>query len=298
MLETAFRQQIANPLNINGVRLLNEYVTASLGHDYSPTNWPSHRSWKVEAKSPKVFQPNSRPRVEFDPLAYVQFCHSDLDDLMITTQSSSPWYAMGETMMYGAKSQIEKSAVAAFDADYLAPRSLEAYRALDESLAEFEITLWESFASGLYFGDSPVQPLSLPLPSSPLLRIRSELQTWLDASIDDLAILLELSPTTLINATKPGRTARPKTIRKMMVVHGLLRELQRVLGAHAALTWARTGGRRLLADGKLSDFEQYISTHIFPEPLHGGGAHSRSFGDHDAELDLIPLQPVGRPSRV
>lgn len=297
MLQTAFRQQIANPLNINGVRLLNEYVTAPLGHDYSPTNWPSSRSWKIEAKARKVFQPNSRPRVEFDPLAYVHFCHTDLDELMIKTQSISPWYAMGETMMYGAKSQFDNSAVGTHDADYLTPCSLESSKTLDESLAEFEITLWESFASGLYFGDLPVQPLSLPLPASPLQRIRSELQTWLDASIDDLATLLELSPTTLINATKPGRTARPKTVRKMMVVHGLLRELQRVLGAHAALTWARTGGRRLLADGKLSDFEQYISTHIFPEPLHGS-TRLRSFGDHDAELDLIPLQPIGRPSRV
>ncbi len=297
MLQTTYRPQIANPLNINGVRLLNEYVTAPLGQEWGPINGPSSRLWKVEAKARKVPQPNSRPRVEFDTSAYVEFWHTDLDELVIKTQSVSPWFPGGETMMYGAKSQTDGSGGVFLDFEHFAARPLEPSKTLDDALAEFKITLWESLASNLYFGDSPAQRLSLPAPASPLQLIRSELQTWFDASIDDLAMLLDLSPTTLVNAMKPGRTTRPKTVRKMMVVHGLLRELQRVLGVHAALTWARTGGRRLLADGKLSEFEQYISTHIFPEPLRGS-IRSRSFGDHDAELDLMPLQPVGRPSRI
>ena len=133
--------------------------------------------------------------------------------------------------------------------------------------------------------------------SSPLHRARLELQNWLDSSVDDLADILGLSPTTLINISKPGWTVRPKTVRKMMSVHGLVRELQRALGVHAALTWTRTIGRRLLADGRLLDFEQYVSTHVFPTAPSKRQMLDQFIAD-DGELELKPSSPIGRPSRI
>jgi len=128
-------------------------------------------------------------------------------------------------------------------------------------------------------------------------QVRAQLQDWLGASVDELAELLDLSPTTIVNLTKPGRNIRPKTVRKMMAVYGLLSEFQRVVGMESALAWARTTGRRLLADGRLSDFEQFLSTRIFPIP-HRAFMGAAKFGDNDAELVTKPGPAVGRPSRI
>lgn len=49
--------------------------------------------------------------------------------------------------------------------------------------------------------------------STSLGRMRSRLETSLFVSVDELAKLLKLSPTTVVNATKPGANPRPKTIR-------------------------------------------------------------------------------------
>jgi plasmid maintenance system antidote protein VapI len=127
--------------------------------------------------------------------------------------------------------------------------------------------------------------------------VRKQLQSWLDVSVDELAKLLDLSPTTVVNLTKPGRDVRPKTVRKMMVVYGLLNEFQRVMGSQKALTWARTVGYRLLVAGDLREFEQYISTHIFPT-LERRPRGATTFGDNEAELVMKPSAAVGRPSRI
>lgn len=298
MLGTVARTHTAAPLNMTGARLLNEFATAPLGQELGTIKRSVPKFWKIEAKERMNVQPHARPRTEFDPFACLEFRRTDLDELLIKTQSVAPWSSFGRATMLGLLNADALSAANSYEIDGLFAKSLEAPITLDSALAEFEITLWESFASNVYFVDVDARPLSIPQPGSPLQLIRSELQTWLDASIDDLAVLLDLSPTTLVNATKLGRIARPKTVRKLMVVHGLLRELQRVLGVHAALTWARTSGRRLLADGKLSDFEQYVSTHIFPDALNRRAASPPTFGDHEAELDLVPTSPVGRPSRI
>jgi hypothetical protein len=94
--------------------------------------------------------------------------------------------------------------------------------------------------------------------------MRRDLQTWFAASVDDLAQLLGVSPTTIVNLSKPGRVVRTKTIRKLRSTHGLLNELQRAIGQPAALLWARTVGRRMLMDGDTIGFEQFVNSRIFP----------------------------------
>jgi len=127
--------------------------------------------------------------------------------------------------------------------------------------------------------------------------VRADLQAWFAVSVDDLALMLDLSPTTIVNLGKPGRTVRARTARKIRSVHGLVKELQRVMGAQSALAWARTVGRRLLVDGDLMSFEQFVSTHIFPtaSDLYRGTAR---FGSDDAELVTKERAPVGRASRL
>ena len=49
-----------------------------------------------------------------------------------------------------------------------------------------------------------------------LFRMRRELQKHLVVSVDELAVMLGLSPTTVINATKSNARTRPTTIRAFM----------------------------------------------------------------------------------
>jgi len=165
------------------------------------------------------------------------------------------------------------------------------------SSAEFTITNWDCDAS-IEAGTWNLVDASMAEASNArYLRVRSHLQDWLGVSIDELASLLDLSPTTIVNLTKPGRLVRPKTVRKMMIVYGLLSEFQRTIGRQTALTWARTVGYRLLAERDLNTFEQYISTHIFPSVERRPRGES-VFGGDDAELALKPAASIGRPSRI
>lgn len=163
--------------------------------------------------------------------------------------------------------------------------------------AGLKITHWDYDASPDLSNWTEVDASVISAPQERFSRIRNELQSWLDVSVDELAKLLELSPTTVVNLTKPGREVRPKTVRKMMVVYGLLAEFQRVMGSQKALTWARTVGYRLLAAGDLQEFEQYISTHIFPT-LERTPRGAATFGDNEAELAMRPSAVIGRPSRI
>lgn len=95
-------------------------------------------------------------------------------------------------------------------------------------------------------------------------KIRKDLQNWFAASVDDLARILDISPTTVVNLSKPGRSVRTKTVRKLRGMHGLLSELQRAIGQQAALSWSQSVGRRMLLAGDMQGFEQFVNTRIFP----------------------------------
>jgi hypothetical protein len=174
-------------------------------------------------------------------------------------------------------------------------RSLESLGHLRPDLAEFGLEFWEQNRDGNIFELTASNGADNHNERSRFDQIRSDLQMWLEVSVDELARLLDLSPTTIINMTKPGRNVRPRTARKLLVVHGLVRELQRTIGAAPALTWTRTTGRRLLAEGRLIEFEQFVSTHIFPAASQGQDAVQ--FGRDDIELATKELRPVGKSSR-
>lgn len=165
------------------------------------------------------------------------------------------------------------------------------------SKAELKITHWD-YDLGLQSDPWDTFDASIMAGSnSRYLKVKSDLQDWFGVSVDELAALLDLSPTTVVNLTKPGRVVRPKTVRKMMIVYGLLSEFQRVMGQQTALTWARTVGYRLLSDGDLQEFEQFISTHIFPT-LERKPRGESAFGSDAAELSMKPSAAIGRPSRI
>lgn len=163
--------------------------------------------------------------------------------------------------------------------------------------ADFTVTYWDFISDPQQGPWDQIDATILAGPNARYDNIKMRLQQWFGVSVDELASLLSLSPTTLINLAKPSHVVRPKTVRKMMIVYGLLNELVRVVGAESALTWARTIGYRLLSEGNLGDFERFVSTRIFPT-LDRVPRDSRVFGDNDVELDLKPAQPIGRPSRI
>jgi hypothetical protein len=161
--------------------------------------------------------------------------------------------------------------------------------------AIFHVTYWESLKSG--FIDEPLEaPRQTSNYDEDLRKIRTDLQAWLGVSVDELARLVNLSPATVVNLGR-GRRARPKTARKVLAVHGLLRELQSAIGTSAALAWCRTTGRRLLEEGRQSEFEMLISIRLFPAPRRTARATS-SFGDFDADFPMKLAPPIGRPSRL
>jgi len=187
--------------------------------------------------------------------------------------------------------------------DVLQSAYQEAYKALAEfpfwamqgcTSADFTVTHWESSSVPNWHA---FDTTALNTPNLQFAQVRMQLQEWFGVSVDELAELLSLSPTTIVNLTKPGHVIRPKTVRKMMIVFGLLKEFQRIMGHQTALTWARTIGYRLLIEGNLRDFEQFISTHIFPT-LEKQPRSIANFGDSDAEFNVQTSTAVGIPSRL
>jgi len=274
-------------------QMFNEYAGAMLGQSLASLG-PSARRWSIEAESmpwdvSSAFIFDARPKFGFS-------LESDLSDLTLSTESIAPTLPNLETSSYIISSGHSPMEISVRDAEHRLSTILDDHLRQARALASFKITLWETFAatttpSLAYYDALPDAVIS------PLVTVRAELQKWLEASLDDLAVMLDLSPTTLVNLAKPGRTVRPKTVRKMVSMHGLLRELQRALGSNAALTWSRTVGRRLLIDGKLLDFEQYISTHIFVDDTTRKTPLTQSWGD-GPELNLKSIAPIGRPSRI
>lgn len=280
MLETPLPQgYLAMPSlhNVGNVRVSNEFVAEPLNQRLAYSREPFGRFWFVEAK--KI------------PIDFAEVSFDFSEDEAVFKTSSVGTCAPAETTVSAvdnAKTPMIVFAPGSYRSSTLVP-----YKLCEEDIAEFDVTYFENFPF-----DEVLETLITPLgsPQASLDRTRAELQAWLGASIDDLALLLDLSPTTLINLSKPGRSVRAKTVRKMAAVHGLLKELQRVVGTPAALTWARSSGRRLLADGDLAAFEQFVNTRIFPTKLlrPKGAAH---FGDEDAELLVKQLPPAGKPAR-
>jgi hypothetical protein len=273
------------------------YSVSLLGESLSLLKPRAARRWNIETEAlpwdlSRLYYTNALPSVDFS------IGDSDINDLMIRTTSVRPIdYSRELTNSFviaNGQSPVESSvrnAERSFSSVYT-----EEYLRQARALAAFKITLWESFPSTATW--SQTTPAKLPNDNiSPLVAVRFELQDWLEASIDDLALMLDLSPTTLVNLSKPGRTVRPKTVRKMVAMHGLLRELQNVLGSNAALTWSRTFGRRMLLDGRLLDFEQYISTHIFADDATRKTPLLQKW-DASPSLNVTSIAPVGRPSRI
>jgi hypothetical protein len=162
-------------------------------------------------------------------------------------------------------------------------------------LAGLKITHWDQVTPSKRSDAADVSVMSAE--QTRFSKVKSQLQEWFGVSVDELAALLDLSPTTIINLTKRGRGVHPKTLRKMMAVYGLLAELQKVVGRQTALTWARTVGYRLLSGGDFEQFEKYISNHIFPT-VSRAPSGAATFGDSDVELVMKASAAVGRPSRL
>lgn len=221
----------------------------------------------------------------------LEIFRSDFDEITLTARSMRSTSAMTDIIspesVYGFR---------AFENQKRMSRVLEQYLGARSTIATLDITYWENAVDdGVSFDESLSQ--STPQVDSRLSRIRLDLQSWLNASVDDLAMLLRLSPTTIINFSKPDRTVRPKTARKMVVVHSLILELQRVIGTESALAWTQTVGRRLLLDGDLTTFEQFVSSAIFPEPA-SRNLRSTHFGNDTSELLTKPLTPIGTVTQL
>lgn len=116
--------------------------------------------------------------------------------------------------------------------------------------------------------------------------VRRDLQAWLAVSVDELAACLDLSPTTVVNATKKGAPHHPQTVRKLKTIHGQLVELRKVMGAATAETWAKTTGRSLLLRGDIKIFEAFIDSKIWGSMRRQ--TPSYMFGDFEAELIVKP----------
>ena len=278
--------------NTESAKFVNANWDPSMVQSLAGIYKPSDRRWKIESETlPR--QANEYVFVGNGPIVDFNFSNSNL---VIKTNSIGPISSQAETNL--SLVSISDSAVANSwrDAERLFSGLLEESASQSRALAAFKITLWENFPYDVLVADQNGRVPATEA-SAKLTGLRYDLQTWLEASIDELSLMLELSPTTLVNLVKPGRVVRLKTIRKMTVVHGLLRELQRALGSAAALTWTRTVGRRLLADGKLWEFEQFISTHIFADETTRQTDVKKYWGN-DFDLDLKRLTPAGRPSRI
>jgi len=260
--------------NVGNIRLRNEFVTEPLNQRLAYSKDPLGRFCFVEAK---------KIPIDFFDVTF------ELADNEPTFKANSITSKIPfKTTILDAKNTIS---IPSFFTLQQPPCT-----GLDEDVAEFDILYLESlpfdvnFETTNLFDEAPVSTYT------PLDRLRADLQSWFGASVDELAVLLDLSPTTIVNLSKPGRSVRPKTVRKMRAIHGLLRELQRVLGPMAALAWARTSGRRLLEDGDLTAFEQFVNARIFPTVKRklSGKAH---FGSDDAELVLKEGAAIGEASR-
>ncbi len=266
------------------VGLQNEFATAPLNQRLAYGKDPFGRYLFVEAK--KI------PQYFID----IQFTQTDHDEAVIIAQSLDAG-VFGTGLSKFADFDLTPD-VRIREGQRRLSRALEQVMCSTSQSAEFDVVYWENSPAGA-FVDTPIQTVAgdRDRVHSRMEQVRADLQVWLAASVDDLAMLLDLSPTTIINLSKPGRNVRPKTVRKMLAVHGLVRELQRVLGEPAALAWTRSAGRRLLSEGRLYEFEQFISTHIFPTTLPGSGG-SVYFGSADAELATKEQKPVGRADRL
>ncbi len=186
--------------------------------------------------------------------------------------------------------------------DYLGSSNLGATRIgdaeiYDYSAAEFELVGWlfhsiDDVANGL-----PEHVDYVQSDDDQYASIRKDLQEWFAASVDDLARILDISPTTIVNLSKPGRSVRTKTVRKLRGMHGLLSELQRVIGQTAALSWARSVGRRMLLDGDMEGFEQFVNSRLFPT-VDRQSRIKVSANVDETELVLAKNSYVGRVSRL
>jgi hypothetical protein len=281
--------------NTNSAQLYNTYSAATFEQSVSLLKPPSGRRWNIEAESlpwdaSTYLVSSLYPQIDFT------IAKSDLNDLTIYTESIGPINAYCPTNSYVISSGESAADLLVRSAEQRLSSLLDSHVRRTRALAAFKVTLWETFEAPATSPDAFCEAVSSDV-ESPLLLVRSELQQWLEVSLDDLAFMLDLSPTTLVNLTKPGRTVRPKTARKVVALHGLLRELQRALGSNAALTWSRTVGRRLLMDRRVLDFEQYISTHIFADDFSRKTPLAQTWDDSPS-LTVKSIAPVGRPSRI
>jgi hypothetical protein len=105
-------------------------------------------------------------------------------------------------------------------------------------------------------------PLSNPVESAPLARVRDDLQDWFSASITDMAKLLGMSYATFANIAKVTRAPRAGSLRKILSVHGRAKELRKMWGAQRAEAWLKTIGRETLTRA-LRDFEITIDRILF-----------------------------------
>lgn len=94
-------------------------------------------------------------------------------------------------------------------------------------------------------------------------RVRSELQTWFNVSLEDLANLLGIAKATLIYIDRSGRSPRPSTTRKLMDVHAIASALIANRGNEVGRTWLSRDGLAALRDGGVAALDRAVSAAIY-----------------------------------